>query len=452
MEKKAAQPKRVFGLRVAALVETLCILAFLVACNFVFSDGNRFINLYPHPFWIVVLLITMQYGTSEGLAATVLAIVFLYFRNIPEQLVEESAFDYQYRLSLRPFLWFSVVFVLGELRMRLQHQIDQFRDGKNKAAEHAQTIAKNYEVLKAMKDNLESRLVGQISTVAATYETVRGLETLKPVQILTCLDKIVQTTLDPQKFSVFAAGPHGLEATTSQGWAEEDTFLRRFPIGHPIHREIVERKRVVCIVNQEDEQIFAGEGIIAGPLIDRNTGEVFGMIKIEEIDFFKLDLGNMEIFKTLCELIGSAYSNAKKYKMAMANAIYEEEIGIFSYKLYSLLQNFLKNLCITAKIPLSYLSVKLQDNDELEDEIERDIIFETYNLLMDKIPEGTAIFQGKEKVMFQILLSNTTTKQAEKLSLSILDAIQKNSLLSKYRFSLAAEPLYEPQDQAVLAK
>ncbi|MFQ5730203.1 MAG: GAF domain-containing protein, partial [Waddliaceae bacterium] len=423
-----------------------------VACDSAFGDGKRFIDLYPHPFWIVVLLITMQYGTSEGLAATVLAIVFLYFRNIPERLVEESTFDYQFRISLRPFLWFSVAFVLGELRMRLQHQIDQLREGRDKATEHAQAIAKNYEVLKAMKESLEARLVGQISTVATTYETVRGLETLKPTQILTCLDKIVQTTLNPQKFSVFSFGPHGLEATTSQGWTDEDTFLRRFSIGHPLHREIVERKRMVCIVNQDDEQIFDGEGVIAGPLIDRNTGEVFGMIKIEEIDFFKLDIGNMETFKTLCDLVGSAYSNAKKYKMAMANAIYEEEMGIFSYKLYSLFKNFLRNLCITANIPLSYLSIKLQGADELMNENERAIISEIYSLLMGEIAEGTAIFQGKEKIMYQILLANTTVKQAKKLSLSILDAIQKNSLLSKYRFSFSVESLYEPQDQAALTK
>ena len=44
----------------------------LLADHLLFG-GDRFAAVSPHPFWIVVLLIAAQYGTSEALAAAALA-------------------------------------------------------------------------------------------------------------------------------------------------------------------------------------------------------------------------------------------------------------------------------------------------------------------------------------------------------------------------------------------
>lgn len=451
MHKNEMPPKVVFGIRVTALVESLIFLGFFIFCSAWFENNNRFEDVYPHPFWIVVLLVSVQYGSREGVVATLLAILFLYIGNIPKQLVEETTFDYQFRLSLRPFLWFSAAIVLGELRMRIQRHLDQLTAERDIAQQHAQTITKSYELLKRTKENLESRVAGQIGTVAVTYETVRGLETLNPVQILNCLDVVVQTALKPVKFSVFASGPNGLEATTSQGWTNEDHFARRFPVDHPLYREIVEKKRLVCLLNTDDEKIFGGEGVMAAPLIDKNSEEVFGMVKLEEIDFFKLDIVNLEVFKTLCELIGSAYSNARKYKKAMSNAIYTEHPSVFSYNLFVLQKRYLEGLSSKTETPLSSLSVKVQQTKKLDDATEKALKSRLYRLLVGKLPDGVPIFHGeKREVAYLILLSAIDGKETEKLSLRILERINKDKALGKYRFDIKTETLYEPQQHKTL--
>lgn len=443
-------PRKILGLRAAALLEMVSLLLFLVICDFLFSDGTRFINVYPHPFWAVVLLITFQHGIFEGLAATAIATFVLYFGNVPKQLVEESTFDYQFRLFFRPCLWVFVAFLVGQLRRRLQNRIDQLVRERDEAREQALTITKRYGVLKNAKENLESRFVGQVNTVASTYDSVRGLETLNPVQILTCLDQVVQAAFNPKKFSVFASGPNGLEATTSQGWTADDHFTRRFPVDHPLCREIVQRKRLVCIINKENEEVLEGEGIVAGPLVDRRTGEVFGMIKVEEIDFFRLDIGGLETFKTLCELIGSAYSNAIQYKLAKQNAIYEEERGIFSAPLYSLVKRFLGNLCKMTKVPLSNLLIKLQLEEQVEEERAQEIASAIYDTLRGQLSEETPIFHGKGKFTYEMLLPTLEGAATEQLSIQLLAAFQHNPILASYTFTFKVEQVLSIQPQPEL--
>lgn len=438
---------KIFGIHKSALIEMLSILTILSLSSVFFGDSSRFVGIHPHPFWIVILLMIVQYGTIEAIAATFFATVFMYAGNIPPQLVEETSFSYQFRLCFTPFLWFSASFLLGELRMRIQTKLEEAEEERDQAFLQAEAITRNYEVLKTVKENLESRLAGQIRTVAATYETVKELETLNPVQILMRLDNVVLTALNPKKFSVFASGPNGLEATTSVGWEPEDDFSRRFDLDTTLYREIVNNQRMVCVINKEDEECLDGEGVMAAPLVDAYSGEVFGMLKIEEIDFFKLDIGNLETFKTLCNLIGSAFSNAKKYKEAMTNAIYVSKKGIFSYNLYELLKGYLVSLSQKSNSPMSNLSLRLQEPVRVEVEKQQLVTNALYDILSENLPEGTGtpIFHGKgEKIHFEILLPNIDVREAENLSLKLLSMINRRDELKNYKFNFQSSWVFNP--------
>ncbi len=440
---------KIFGIKKSALIEMLSMLAFLTALSVFFGDGSRFLGMHPHPFWIVVLLMIVQYGTIEALLATFFSTVCLYFWNMPTQLVEETAFDYQFRVSFTPFLWFSASFALGELRMRLQGQLDEMKQQRDDAKEHSRAIAKNYEILKTVKENLESRMAGQVRTIAATYETLKELESLNPVQILTGLKNVVKTALSPNKFSVFASGPNGLEATTSHGWELTDTYLRRFDLDHPIYQEVVINKRMISVINKEDQVSLSGEGVMAAPLIDTHNGEVFGMLKLEEIDFFQLDIGNLETFKTLCDLIGSAYSNAKKYRQAMINAIYVEGISVFSYNLYELQKGYLENLAEKSNTPLSNLTIRLKDRVRLSYDEEQKLLNTLNHVILESLPSGTPLFHGKsQNIHLELILPAITGEETEALSYTILQSIQQHPDLKNYTFLLKSDVIYDPNEMA----
>lgn len=442
--------RKIFGINSTALIEMVSLLSCMTMMSYLFGNGTRFIDLQPHPFWIVVLLMIVQYGTIEALAATFLATFFLYLGNLPSQLVDESTFAYQFRVTLTPFLWFSASFLLGELRMRLQKRLELAVKERDEALQQAVAITENYEILRAMKENIESRFAGQIQTVAATYESVKELETLEPVQIIVRLDNVVKNALNPTKFSVYASGPNGLEATTSIGWTPDDSYSLRFTEKDSLYKEIVINQRLVSLINKEDKAILQKEGVFAAPLVNMNDGTVFGMLKIEEIDFFKIDVGTLETFSALCKLIGSAYSNAVKYRSALQNTIFDSSMGVFSARLYAIMRAWAEAFANRTSTPLTNLSIKIISPEDMkEGSWEKDSKI-LYELMTDKLPtkKQTPVFQNSGKrTRLEILMPMTTKEESKRLSLKLLNAFQQSPELSRYKFEFESTSLVPPSEK-----
>src|SRR5689334_3642047 len=95
-------PSRINGF---ALIESVAFLSMLVLCNILFGDGMRFIQMSLHPFWIIVLFVTVQYGPGEALVTALLSGVFLLAGNFPEQHFSEGMYEYLFRVMYLPFLW-----------------------------------------------------------------------------------------------------------------------------------------------------------------------------------------------------------------------------------------------------------------------------------------------------------------------------------------------------------
>lgn len=436
-------PERIFGLRSTAIFETIAFLSVVVFLDYFFGKGTRFTNLAPHPFWIIVLLVTVQYGTVEGLFAALVSTLFLYVGNLPPQQAEESLFDYQLHLSILPVSWFIAAFILGEIRSRVdQDNINLQQQAKNTEKEVA-SITQAYDALKKIKESLEVQLASQLKSSAQSFKTFKSLGTLNPALILLSLDKVVLPTLNPKKFSVYSLGKNGFEPATSHGWSETDKFTLRFSQDHPLYDKIVGQQRVCCIINPEDENALLGEGILAAPLIDPDIGQVFGMLKIEEIDFNELNISNLESFKTICELIGIAYANARLHKKIEENGIYSQpsNFTIFSHQYYVIQSEYLKKCAEKYNLLFSQLVITMQKSLELKenDSLLRSAFFE---MLKDLIPPTAQIFVGKGKgVQLIVLLPFMDKNGVDELISMILSAVEKHTLLNRIKLEFKIEML-----------
>lgn len=317
--------KKILGISYYAWSETCLLLFILLILNAFYGGGTRWINVQLHPFWIVILLISSQYGTLAGLMSACLSTLCLYVGNLPEQTLHETFFDYQFRIAFLPTLWIITAFVLGELRMRLEDKNRVLEKKLSDMRTEADLVVAGYEKLKAAKEYQELSIASQRRSAAALYETFKYLENLNPAHILRDLDKVILSALNPKKFSVYAWGANGFEAVTCYGWTADDHYLPRIPVGHPLYEAVADQRRLVCVVNQNDEKILNGQGLIAAPLVDTTSNEIFGLVKIESVNFMEFTLPTLQIFKTLCELIGNAYSHARKYKSLTRRPAREEE-------------------------------------------------------------------------------------------------------------------------------
>jgi hypothetical protein len=407
-----------FGLNKNAVIETLVLLSALLGLSFFMDAPVRWQSMDLHPFWIVVLLVTVQYGTKEGVFACVMATLFLYVANFPVQEIEESSFDYQYRIAHLPLFWFISAFVLGELRMKSTYENQELQTKLDELQDRAFAITEAYEQIKKTKEDLESRIAGDVTTLSNTYQALKSLEELNPAKILFSLEGLIQIALDPEKFSVWAFGQHGFEVVLSYGW-ENDSYLRRIETKTPLFEALVNKGRMLSVTNRDDQILLEKQGILAAPLINPRTDEIFGMIKIEEIEFNKLNISNLEIFKTLCILIGKAFGNAQAFKIFRDNGIWHDVGFLYTKKMVELFGQ------IFAKLGLNgcYLDF---DSKSLTDESLKEIGLDLLRSVQKKLPDNALIGQNRRgDKNFLVLLANYEPTDAEQLSFSLIDQLAK---------------------------
>lgn len=413
------RPWTIFGIRIIAIVETLIFLTVLTILNFIFGDGKRFVTYSLHPFWVIILLVTVQYGTSEGIAATLLSTLFLYAGNLPKQTVDQSLFDYQFQIVFIPSLWFITAFILGEIRNRITWENHLLKEKYSLAQKEAETITSAYEVLKETNENLAIQLSSQEKTAAQTYKTFGVLGSSDPAEVIFGSEIIVETALNPEKFSLYALGPYGFEATTCHGWSSSDKFINRFTDKSPLYDEIAKKRRMVCIVNKADREILGKEGLVANPLIDKETGEVFGMLKVEKMRFLDLNLSKLETFRIVCDLISTSYTNAKRAKRLQKSSIRSPYEELYSYEFFKEQCKFLKNL----KTPLHPVVLTI---------FSRRIKEMALNNLKKILPVDALICDGaKKESEIKILLASLKKGEKENIEL----AVRKNDEEASIEFS-----------------
>jgi polysaccharide biosynthesis protein PelD len=355
----------VCGLRYTALVELGLLLGLALAVDRFFFDGTRFRSLALHPFWIPVLLLSVQYGTNAGLLAAIASTLALLAGNLPPQGLLEDRFAWLFETSRLPLLWFAAGVVLGELRTRQLRESEQTGRDLGEARGRESVLVEAYKRLEAAKEALETRVAGQLRTALALYEAARGIEKLDPAEVLLGVSTLVRSVMNPERFSLYLLQNGCLELVLAEGGTAEDALPRFYHPETRLFQETVGRQRVLSVANPEDEDVLAGAGMIAAPLVATSSGRVIGMLKIEKLGFLDLNLSNVQTFQVLCRWIGAAYENALRYQAARADAIVNSETELFAYGYLSRQLAMLELLARRIGFDVSMIVMRLENPDDL---------------------------------------------------------------------------------------
>ncbi|WP_114948163.1 GAF domain-containing protein [Microvirga calopogonii] len=315
---KSRTHRSILGLRASALAETLLFLAIALLVDAGLGAGNRFSEVSPHPFWIIVLLVSTYYGTNEGLATAALCAVAALVGNIPEQGFNEERTAWLLRVTADPVLWIVAALLLGEIRSGYRHRHETLKEELENAQRRVTTITNAYEALAEAKRTLELRIAAQIQTVQSVYRASRAIESQEAGEVLAGIPELVRSIMAPNTFSVFLLKESSLTATMCEGWSPGDNLVREFEFSSPLFQAIVIRRQVLLASDPSHELTLGGQGIIAAPLIHAGTGAVFGMLKIEQIGLLGISPSSVQDFRTLCEWIGSSYARAQGIEILKA--------------------------------------------------------------------------------------------------------------------------------------
>ena len=329
-DKRSAPARQWLGVRVDALLEIAAALALLIVVDLLWGSGDRFLRVWPHPCGVVVLLAASYYGVREGLAAVLLSSITVFALS-----PGGGAGELPMQTGLQPLAWGIAALAFGEIRDGLRRRGAILRDELAELREHAHAIASSHARLQHEKEHLESRVAEQLCTVNSMYEAVRAIQKKGVGDVLMGVGPLLQAVLAPQKFSLFLLNGAQLEAAICEGWKSDDCFARVIDASSPLYHAVVFERRHLAAVHAAEEPILRGEGILAGPVIDADTGGIVGMLKIEGIRFLDLHPASLQNFRILCEWIGSALSHAQQVERLEREAVHVPERQLFNPASYA---------------------------------------------------------------------------------------------------------------------
>ena len=402
------------ALRYSFYSELFGAFAILLLVDYFFFQGDRFWELQLHPFFLIVILVSVQYGTNKGLIASVVSTVILLAWNIPKQSLSQDLFDFLFYISYRPMLWIGLAILLGGVRDKYILSLDSVRKKLSLMEKQAAEFCKAYELLDKERFRLEMNLTSHPSAVQFLNKFADKTKTLNHKEILDSLLDLTDALIKPKKCSWFLFKNSSLKMVAQNGWKGKDNFLDSFSPSSELYREIIEHKRVLSVTNPEDVPILKGQGVLAGPLYNGDSGKVFGMIKIEDMDFLGLNLTNIETFKVFCDWLGTILDISTRFQHSqniVPKSPEEHPMPMEYYKYFSIFLLQLSNI-VSLESHTIYLSLSEKASTNFEFQIRvKEALMAIFNGV-----ERSSVFIFEDSPInlgYLILLPNTSLVEAQ---------------------------------------
>lgn len=441
------EPARLLGVRVTAILEIVAFIAITLAIDHFYFDGDRFFDTRPHPFWMIVVLVAVQYGANEGLLAALAASAALLLFNLPVPALDQDVFDYWTDVGLRPALWVGVGQILGQIRSREVAERDKLRATLAATESRAQVLANSFDELKKAKSALEARIARQFRTVITTYRAAQSIDVTDAVKLEAGLDQLIEAVLSPRKYSLWLLGADGFTLDRTVGWAEHETFEREFDIAHPVVQHLLARQPALCSARADDERKLMGQGLLAGALTDVDSGEIVGMLKIEEASFLDFNLYTLENFNVICSWLGAARVRARVWQTLQRDRVTGINDLLMTEEVFDRIVDLLARLGARKGFESTMLSVRYESSEGLGPEQRSMLALAVGEATRTTFRSTDLAFEREtEEAGFAILLPGTPLDHAETLATKMHEAVRGRlaPALSAEAVIVEAHPLTGP--------
>lgn len=427
-----------------AFWEIALALTVLTTISFFYDQGNRFIGVSPHPYWIVILFSVLRYDTNGGLLSVVLSTLFLLVGNLPEHRFGETLFEYQWKIVSLPLTWLLTAFILGELKTRHTTEEKGLNEELEKLNRHETHFQEAYDQLNTIKKNLEQQLSRKQLSTITSYEAIKKLDSLDPIEIFIRIGNMIDTVINVEKHSVYILGDNGFEIISTSGWGEQEPYQRRIRQGTPFFNEITSTTRTMCVLNKRDIELFDGEGVLAAPIIEPDTHHIIGLLKVESLDVEELTISIVETFRILADWAGQAYAQAKQYQQMMQNALHNMETGVLSYSYNQLMEQYLVKHYTKLQEPGVLITMELSNIRDFSKQQRTMLSGAVFKTIHKIFPESSIPCSGRQMAKeFFILIPGMTMETIPSLIKKFEERLKghPDKHINRAEFEIQSKPL-----------
>ena len=438
----------ILGIRVDALIEMVLFLGLILVVDAWFFEGNRFWGVKPHPFWMVILIMTVFYGTAEGILAAFAASAALLVHNLPPQQFDQDPFSYVLYVSLTPMLWLATATIVGGFHDIRVGTVERVRTLYQEAKDREKHITSAYTKVEALARNLEKQLVGELSGQTGVYMAAQEINEGSVEEIQAAILEVFHNAMGADKLSLYLLNGEELEQVANKGWLEKETYQKHFDTHSPLFNAVVGQGRSLSLNVPTDEAILAGEGVLAAPLMHSQTHEIVGMIKVENVPFANLSATTVTLFQTLAQWVGTVVVNQLVMERSLQNQISEAHTGVYSSNLLQRDKALLSGLAKRMHFQLATIEVSIKGRG-IDDATRQEIAHDLYNAVQSVLRRTDSLFLADDKnAKFSLMLPGADLEGAQ----VVVDKISKKVTVPMQNIQLDVTMLVTEKDFAQIPK
>lgn len=271
-----------------ALIETAVLFIAIYGLD-ALMPGLGLLDLSPHPFWIPVLLVSLQYGTVSGFIAAAVAIALTLFAGLPEQDIGENLFAYFLRVWGQPILWIGVALLVGQFRMRQLAAKHELRLTNAALTRQRDDLARHSgdlrERIQALEQELATRYsVAPHATAAILAKTIAAGGLGVEGERQSVFHAAASALFPGAVLAAYCMRNGALSECAVAGRPADRGPRIRIEADEPLYRAVIEQGRVLSVLDAGHETILKDAGLAAAPIPGEAAGTAFGMIVIEKAD------------------------------------------------------------------------------------------------------------------------------------------------------------------------
>jgi hypothetical protein len=237
---------------------------------------------YPNPFWLPVLVLSLQHGMAAGLTAAVLAAALQLLDGPPPALLPEDLYSYVGRIAAEPIGWTCVALLIGHTRSR---QLDHLKELEADLAEQSQqaaVVADLCEDLRARTETLERHIAANAdASNVDVAEAITELHDATWDNFADRLARFVSLMTGTAEFSILMLRDGALKPVFHPADDHRQAADAVVAAEDPLFAAIVNEKRILSATRIADRTLLGNRGVLAGPLVDPQASDrVLGMFAI----------------------------------------------------------------------------------------------------------------------------------------------------------------------------
>lgn len=350
------------------LVELLFLLIFVSLMQvFLQSGGINIHEIRPHPYWLIILLMSARYGGNSGfLSAISLSLIYISAHDI--WIMEKDMFRFTHinEVLKLPLLFTVTSLIIGHFTDNKQRVIAILSTELSEKTATLKELSERYLLLRDKKEKVENRLLSEEKTVFTLYEATKKIETFDLDELHAGILELLENFAHTKQTSLFILNNNKLELTAKRGWSDDSSYPESYSSSDYIFETIIQYHQHLSLKQTQDRDI-SSDYVLAYPLMLSN-GQSYGMVKIEDIDFIDLNTTNIKYIKIILEWAQVSILNALRYQSQKDKNIEDDITGAYSYNYF--LERLQKEISLATRyqIPLSILKISLKDYDHFAEQ------------------------------------------------------------------------------------